>query len=620
MKPFTEYRLKAHANGYNVIPIISQTKRPPFKGWQQKITNELEIEFWERMHPDCESTSLLTKNTPVLDLDILDKEACDHLGAMIAERYESSYVRIGCAPKRAFVFRTSQPFHKIVVLMTSPNGSEEKIEFLGDGQQCVFDGIHETTKLPYRCHGGDPTTVKRADLPNIEDEQAARELVEELVEELIKQFGYQRRGGSQQRKTGNGYDTSREAELIANIIAGSALHDSLRDLAFLYAQSGDLRADIIARLEGFMDGSRAKTEDHTRWKERFDEIDDLTDSAINKIVTPPDELPPDIVITDFYSYLPNAKYLYVPTQTLWPPKTINARLPKQGKKGAQRYLDRHRAVSQMIWAPGHPQIVKDKHLIEGGWYAKPGAIVFNQYRQPEIKGGDPRQAGPWLDLFKKLYPNPMEHQHIIKVLAYKLQHPATKINHAIVLAGGMRIGKDTLLLPFKRALGDWNCYEAKPATIMSAFNGYMRSILLTINETRDLGEVKRIDFYNHMKDVIASPPETVLVNEKHEKAVHVLNICLVIMTTNHRLDGIYLPPDDGRHFPVWSDVIKEQHDPEFFIEHYDWLNSGGDAHVAAYLRALDVSDFNPGRPPPLTDLFHEIVEQSTPLETYWIKD
>ena len=74
------------------------------------------------------------------------------------------------------------------------------------------------------------------------------------------------------------------------------------------------------------------------------------------------------------------------------------------------------------------------------------------------------------------------------MLAFKLQHPEIKINHAIVLGGGMRIGKDTMLVPFKRALGSWNCYEARPTTIMGNFNPYMRSVLLMINETHDLGD------------------------------------------------------------------------------------------------------------------------------------
>lgn len=410
-------------------------------------------------------------------------------------------------------------------------------------------------------------------------------------------------------------------ELIERILDGSSLHPSVAAIAGKMAKDGVPRQACIDIVGGAFHAAK-QDRYGARWKECLEAIDWVYDKEENKQrqAAGAAPLPPDIVFEDFYAYLPKHWYLYVPTQTLWPAATINARLAKKDGLKAARWLDKFRAVSQMIWAPGEKRIVANKHMIEGGWIAKPGAIVFNQYHQPALTGGNPAAAKPWLDLVRKLYPKPLEHEHIIKTLAFKLQHPATKINHALVLGGGMRIGKDTMLVPIKRALGPWNCVEARPTTIMSNFNGYMRSVLLLINETRDLGDVKRHEFYDHMKNVIVSPPETVLVNEKHEKAIHVLNVCLVVMTTNHRTDGLYLPPGDGRHFPVWSELRREDYEPDFFRNHYDWLNDDGAAHVAAYLRALDVSGFRHADPPPLTDLFHEIVDQSTPLEVTWLSE
>ena len=70
------------------------------------------------------------------------------------EHYEESgyvLVRIGRAPKRAFLFRTIEPFSKIVINFVARNGGEpEKLEFLGDGQQVVVAGIHPDTRQPYR--------------------------------------------------------------------------------------------------------------------------------------------------------------------------------------------------------------------------------------------------------------------------------------------------------------------------------------------------------------------------------------------------------------------------------------------------------------------------------------
>lgn len=390
--------------------------------------------------------------------------------------------------------------------------------------------------------------------------------------------------------------------------------------------SGGLAEGFDAANLGAGDSIKAFVEARLREPEKAPEPtrqDPAADTPPQSAKTQPEsqaELPPDITLDDFYAYLPKHQYLYVPTQTLWPAATISSRLGKVNKTKAARWLDLHRPISQIIWTPGEPRIVRDKHLIEGGWIEKPGAIVFNQYREPPLLNGDPAQAGPWIDLVCKLYPRPEEHDHIIRTLAFKLQHPEIKINHAIVLGGATRIGKDTMLVPIRRALGAWNVREAKPIEIMGNFNPYMRSIVLIINESRDLGEVKKYHFYDHMKDIIATPPEVYPVNDKHEKTTHVLNVCLVVMTTNYRTDGLYLPPDDARHFPVWSDAVKEDYEPGFFKDHYRWLKHDGVAHVAAYLRSLDVADYDPGEHPPQTEMLREIIDASVPQEVGWIQD
>lgn len=429
-------------------------------------------------------------------------------------------------------------------------------------------------------------------------------------------------GPKNKQKTGEDgeYEYVDFPALIRILVGGGDYHPILPPLIGTIASRGHSRQECKETMRGLFEAACLQRPDiSSRWKEVIEVIDYVYNKEEAK-TTAAEGLPTDITMDDFYAYLPKHDYLYVPTQSHWPPATINSRLPKRDRLKATRWLDKNRAVSQKIWAPGAEQIVLNKHLIQGGWIDKLGAIVFNQYQAGRLYGGEPKHAGRWLDLVKKLYPVPAEHEHILDVLAYKLQHPELKINHALVLGGGMRIGKDTILLPIKRALGEWNCYEAKPTTIMSNFNPYMRSVLLVINEARDLGETKRHEFYLHMKDVIASPPETVVLNDKHEKGIHIANVTLVIMTTNHRTDGIYLPPDDGRHFCVWSELTREDHEEGFFDAFYDWLDDGGDAHVAAWLRTRDVSHFKRGRPPPQTPLFYEIVAASRPTECSWLDD
>jgi hypothetical protein len=87
-----------------------------------------------------------------------------------------------------------------------------------------------------------------------------------------------------------------------------------------------------------------------------------------------------------------------------------------------------------------------------------------------------------------------------------------------------------------------------------------------------------------------------------------MNVCGVIITTNHKADGIYLPADDRRHYVAWSSLTKEDFPENYWRILYDWYGDGGSNHVAAYLAGLDLSQFDAKAPPPKTTAFHDIVD------------
>ena len=53
----------------------------------------------------------------------------------------------------------------------------------------------------------------------------------------------------------------------------------------------------------------------------------------------------------------------------------------------------------------------------------------------------------------RLIPEQFEREHVLDTLAFKLQHPGVKINHAILLHGTQGCGKDSLFAPFLWAIG-----------------------------------------------------------------------------------------------------------------------------------------------------------------------
>jgi hypothetical protein len=143
---------------------------------------------------------------------------------------------------------------------------------------------------------------------------------------------------------------------------------------------------------------------------------------------------------------------------------------------------------------------------------------------------------------------------------------------------------------------------------------------LRVSEARDLGDVDRFQFYDHMKAYAAAPPDVLRVDEKHLREHSVFNVCGVIITTNHKADGIYLPADDRRHFVAWSELAKEDFASEYWNTLWGWYDHGGDRHVAAYLAGLNLSAFDPKAPPPKTAAFWDIVDANRAPEDAELAD
>ena len=135
-----------------------------------------------------------------------------------------------------------------------------------------------------------------------------------------------------------------------------------------------------------------------------------------------------------------------------------------------------------------------------------------------------------------------------------------------------------------------------------------------------MGEVDRFKFYAHMKSIMAAPPDVLRVDEKNLREYSVFNVCGVVMTTNHKTDGVYLPADDRRHYVTWSEAKKEEFPETYWKSIWAWYEEGGYGHVAAYLAELDLSGFNPKAPPPKTGAFWAIVDANRAPEDAELAD
>ena len=204
-----------------------------------------------------------------------------------------------------------------------------------------------------------------------------------------------------------------------------------------------------------------------------------------------------VSLEDFYAYMPKHVYIFTPTREVWPASSVNARIvpvplldadgaPVLDEDGcattiaASAWLDRHHPVEQMTWVPGAPLVIEDRLVADGGWIERPGCQCFNLYRPPLVRPGDPTQAGRGLITSRGSIPTtPIISSGISPI---KVQHPAQKINHALVFGGVPGIGKDTILEPIKAAIGPWNFVEVTPTQVLGRFNGFLKSVILRVSE------------------------------------------------------------------------------------------------------------------------------------------
>jgi hypothetical protein len=364
--------------------------------------------------------------------------------------------------------------------------------------------------------------------------------------------------------------------------------------------------------------------------------DDSCEAGFTEEIVEPDVEGSGVSIEDFVAYLPRRGYIFIPCREMWSGAGVDARLPpvpvltksgkpKRDRNGkrvvlrATRYLDKNRPVEGMTWCPGQSMLIADRLVVDGGWIERRGVMCFNHYRPARVKQGNPAGAKPWLDHVRRVF-EPADAEHIIKWLAHRVQHPGEKINHALVLGGDQGIGKDSMLEPVKHAVGPWNFHEVSPTHLLGRFNPFVKSAILRVNEGRDLGEIDRFKFYDHTKIYTAAPPDVLRVDEKNLPEHYVFNVLGLIITTNHKTDGIYLPTNDRRHYVAWSNRSAEDFPGGYWDKLWRWYAAGGFEDVAAYLNTLDLSDFDAKAPPPKTPAFWDIVNAGQPPEDAELAD
>ena len=238
---------------------------------------------------------------------------------------------------------------------------------------------------------------------------------------------------------------------------------------------------------------------------------------------------------------------------------------------------------------------------------KDGLVYGNVWRDARPEITDAADPTPWLDHCRRLVPDAQELEHIWNVMAYKAQHANVKINHAILHGGKGGCGKDTMWAPFIWSVcgpHEKNKGLIDNESLSSQWGYQLEAEIVVLNELKEPEAKDRRALANKLKPIIAAPPEMLTINRKGLHPYKMVNRLFMLAFTNEDMP-ITLDSDDRRWFCVWSESAKMT--PEEAKRIWSWYNNGGFEAVAGWLRARDVSAFNPQAIPPMTDYKQKLI-------------
>ncbi len=251
--------------------------------------------------------------------------------------------------------------------------------------------------------------------------------------------------------------------------------------------------------------------------------------------------------------------------------------------------------------------------------ARDGDLYGNRWRdaRPAFGSGD---VTPWLEHCRALVPNADELEHIFDVMAFKVQHPETKINHAVLHGGDQGSGKDTMWAPFIWAVCGPHLKNRgllDNDTMSSQFGYALESEILILNELKEPDAKERRALANKLKPIIAAPPEMLTVNRKGLHPYQMANRVFVLAFSNDPVP-ISLDSQDRRWFCVWSHAPRMS--AQAAEKMWKWYKAGGFAAISGWLASRDVAAFNPGAAPMLTEFKMNLVEHGMSMaESYLVE-
>lgn len=328
---------------------------------------------------------------------------------------------------------------------------------------------------------------------------------------------------------------------------------------------------------------------------------------------------------NLYAYLASDdSYIDIQTRREYSRSAFNA---KYRHLGARSKHGSHRLIEASVFYDENRKKCGGEILVgltyapgEGFHVVKEGAIHGNKWKnaRPAVDKTNTKNISTWLDHGRSLIPDSEDFEHVLNLMAYKLQNPDKKINHAVLHAGCEGCGKDTFWYPFMWGVcgpDNDNRGYLDSRTLNTAWGYHLESEILLINELKEPTAAERHALANNLKPIIAAPPHHLDVNRKGLHPYKALNRTFVLAFSNSRTP-ISLSPQDRRWFAVWSNSPRMTQEDATRI--WKWYENGGVDAVVAWLYRRDVSMFNPAAAPKQTDFKEDMIENGMTSAQAWL--
>ncbi len=205
------------------------------------------------------------------------------------------------------------------------------------------------------------------------------------------------------------------------------------------------------------------------------------------------------------------------------------------------------------------------------------------------------------------------YEHVLKWLAYPIQHPGAKMQTAMVVHGPQGTGKSLVFEAVCKIYGEYGTIIGQES-IEDKYNSDWTEKKLFVLADEVVARTDTYHIKNRLKGLVTG--DKVRVNPKFV-AAHVEKNCMNFVFLSNEDLPLALEKDDRRHIVIWTPPKLPE---AYYAEVTEELRNGGIAALHHYLLNLDLGDFKPWTKPPMTAAKGDLIDLGMSSEQRFLRD